>query len=65
MTETKMFIESIYNKKSECYERLNKSINDYADEHNLIIKSIQYDRLDDAIISNVLFSDIPNELFLL
>ena len=65
MTELKMFIESICRAISETYEELDEDINKYAKEKDLYIKSIHYNRLDDAIIGNVLFSDIPNELFLL
>lgn len=65
MTEVKMFIESIYNEKSEAYKRLVEDINKYAKEKDLYIKSIYYDRLNDVIIANVLFSDIPSEMFVL
>ena len=65
MTEVKMFIESIYDEKSEAYKRLAEDINKYAKEKDLYIKSVHYDRLDDAIIANVLFSNIPDEMFIL
>ena len=65
MSELKMFIESIHNTKSETYERLAKNINEYAKEKDLYIKSVHYDRLDDAIIANALFSNIPEEIFVL
>ena len=65
MTEVKMFWTSSGGTKHDMYEYLNEKINDYAKENNLIIKSIHYDRLSDTIIANVLFTDIPNELFLL
>ena len=44
-----------------------KKINNDAKEHDLIIKEIYYDRWEHAhsIVANVLFTDIPNELFLL
>ena len=65
MTEVKMFWASIGSATHDRYEYLNREINDYAKENNLIIKSIHYDRLNNVIIANVLFTDIPNELFLL
>ena len=66
MTEVKMF----YGHKvswEDSYEYINEKINNYAKEHDLIIKEIYYDRWQNthSIIANVLFSDIPNELFLL
>lgn len=65
MTEVKMFWTSSGGTTHDMYKYLNEKINDYAKENNLIIKSIHYDRLSDVIIVNVLFTDIPNELFLL
>lgn len=65
MTEVKMFWTCSGGTIQEVYEYLNIEINDYAKENNLIIKSIHYDRLNCTIIANVLFTDIPNELFLL
>ena len=65
MSELKMFIESMCNTKSETYKRLAKDINEYAEEKDLYIKSVYYDRLEDAIIANVLFSNIPEEIFVL
>lgn len=65
MTELKTFTERIYNRKSETYECLAKDINEYAKEKDLYIKSVYYDRLDDVIIANVLFSNIPDEMFIL
>ena len=65
MTEVKMFYTTSGDTRSDMYEYLDEKINNYAKENNLIIKSIHYDRLSDAIIANVLFTDIPNELFLL
>ena len=65
MSELKMFIESMHNTKSETYKYLAKDINEYAKEKDLYIKSVHYDRLDDAIIANVLFSNIPEEIFVL
>lgn len=61
----KMFIESICYKKSETYARLIKDINKYAKENDLYIKSVYYDRMNDTIIANVLFSNIPEEIFVL
>jgi hypothetical protein len=65
MTEVKMFKGGIYSAISETYENLDKDINKYAKEKDLYIKSIHYDRLNDVIIANVLFSDIPSEMFVL
>ncbi len=65
MTEVKMFWTSSGGTIHDIYEYLNEKINNYANENNLIIKSIHYDRLNGTIIANVLFTDIPNELFLL
>lgn len=65
MIELKMFKGSIYHAISETYENLDKDINKYAKEKDLYIKSIHYDRLNDVIIANVLFSDIPSEMFVL
>lgn len=65
MTELKTFTESILNKKSETYERLAEDINKYAEEKDLYIKSVHYDRLGDAIVANVLLSNIPDEIFVL
>ena len=65
MTELETFTRNIHNKKSETYERLTEDINKYAKEKDLYIKSIHYDRLDDVIIANVLFSNIPDEIFVL
>ena len=65
MTEVKVFWASSGGTTHDTYKYLNRDINDYAKENNLIIKSIHYDRLVNVIIANVLFTDIPNELFLL
>lgn len=65
MSELKMFIESIHDKISDTYECLAKDINEYAKEKDLYVKSVHYDRLNDAIIANVLFSNIPDEMFVL
>lgn len=67
MTEVKTFHEEIgkYERYSDKYKSLNEQINKYTQEKDLYIKSIHYDRLSDVIIANVLFTDIPNELFLL
>ena len=65
MTELKMFIGSINRTISETYGDLDEDINKYAKEKDLYIKSIHYDRLSDVIIANVLFSDIPSEMFVL
>lgn len=65
MTEVKMFWTDSGSTTHDMYEYLNREINDYANENNLIIKSIHYDRLSGTIIANVLFSDIPSEMFVL
>lgn len=65
MTEVKMFWTSSGGTTHDTYKYLNEDINDYANKNNLIIKSIHYDRINSIIIANVLFTDIPNELFLL
>lgn len=65
MTEVKMFWTSSGGTIHDMYEYLNIKINDYANENNLIIKSIHYDRLNGTIIANVLLSDIPSEMFVL
>ena len=53
------------NKKSEMYNEVNEQINKYAKHNNLYIKSVHYERFSDAVVANVLFSEIPNEVWLL
>jgi len=65
MTELETFTIRIGDAKSETYKRLAKDINKYSKEKDLYIKSVHYDRLDDTIIANVLFSHIPDEIFVL
>lgn len=65
MTEVKTFVESIRDSKSDCYSLISANINKYAEENSLYVQSIHYDRLNDAIIANVVFSIIPKEMWLL
>lgn len=65
MNELKCFMYKLNKRWSETYEKINVDINRYANDNNLIIKDIHYERFDDALIANVLFSTLPNELWLL
>ena len=48
----------------EGYEQVNKKINDYADENDLIIQDIQYWTTDEYVYANALFSEVPKEVWL-
>ena len=48
----------------EGYEQVNKKINDYADENGLIIQDVQYWTTDKYVYANVLFSEVPKEVWL-
>lgn len=65
MTTVKTFKSKNTSKKSKDYEDVNKRINEYAKNNDLIIKNIHYDRVNDCVIANVIFSTLPNELWLL
>ena len=65
MTELKTFNESVPDSFHQSYEDINKSINKYAQEKGLYIKTVHYDRFRDKVVANVLFSTIPDELFVL
>lgn len=65
MTTVKTFKSANTSTKITDYEDVNKQINDYAKNNDLSIKNIYYDRLSDCVIANVIFSIIPNELWLL
>lgn len=65
MTELKTFWEYRTDSWSDTYQYINESINKYAKDNNLIVKHFEYERLSDGIIANVLFSEIPSELFVL
>lgn len=58
MTELKTFVSKGSEYKSEKYADANKQANEYAKTNNLNIESVQYDRLQDVVIANVLFSEI-------
>ena len=71
MTIVKTFIASYECNQdtSGYYERLNEQINEYAEKNNLYIKNIMYESFERfsrfAILANVIFSTLPNELWLL
>ena len=65
MTTVKTFKSANTSTKTEDYEDVNKQINDYAKNNDLVIKNIYYDRVSDCVIANVIFSKLPNELYLL
>jgi hypothetical protein len=64
MTELKTFYHNS-NTWHQTYQNLNDEINKYARNNNLFIKNVKYLEKGNVAIANVLFSDIPNELFLL
>lgn len=65
MTTVKTFTSANTSKKSKDYEDVNEQINEYVKNNDLIIKNIHYDRLTDCVIANVIFSTLPDELWLL
>ena len=65
MTTVKTFTSANTSKKSKDYEDVNEQINEYVKNNDLVIKNIHYDRLNDCVIANVIFSTLPNELWLL
>lgn len=65
MTTVKTFKSTNTSAKSKDYEDVNERINEYAKNNDLIIKNIHYDRVNDCVIANVIFSTLPNELWLL
>lgn len=65
MTTVKTFKSENTPSKSKDYEDVNEQINEYAKNNDLVIKNIYYDRVSDCVIANVIFSTLPNELWLL
>ena len=65
MSELKCFKSIFCHSWSETYGKIDEDINKYVNDNNLIIKDIYYERFDDALVANVLFSTLPNELWLL
>jgi len=62
----KTFYVRINRNVIESYQELSENINKYAEKNCLYIYDIKYDtQYSDAIIANVIFSDIPKELWLL
>ena len=62
----KTFYVKITKNVIESYQELNENINKYMEKNCLHIYDIKYDtQYSDAIIANVIFSDIPKELWLL
>ena len=50
----------------ESYQKLSEDINKYTEKNCFYIYDIKYDtQYSDVIIANVIFSDIPKELWLL
>ena len=66
MTEVKSFY-SHHAFWKDSYDDINEQINDYVKEHDIFIKEIHYDRFENghSVVANVLFTDIPNELYVL
>ena len=64
MTEIKTFWDNS-STWHETYQSVNDKVNKYAKNNNLFIEDVKYIEHGDVLIANVLFTDIPNELFLL
>ena len=62
MTTVKTFKSENTSSKSKDYEDVNEQINEYAKSNDLIIKNIYYDRVNDCVIANVIFSAFPKEI---
>lgn len=48
----------------EGYLQVNKKINEYAEEHGLLIQNIQYINYEKEIFANVIFTVVPKEIWL-
>lgn len=64
MTELKTFYDDS-STWHETYQNLNDKINEYATNTNSFIKDVKYVEHGNVAIANALFSNIPDELFLL
>ena len=65
MCELKSFESDYYSSWADAYAKIDEDVNKYANDNNLSIKDVHYERFRDGLVVNVLFSTLPNELWLL
>ena len=61
MNILKTFLSSHSHSKYEIYVDVNDRVNQYAKETNLNVENVSYERIDNTVIANVLFSEVDTE----